>query len=70
VSYLRPEPLQPRMRLVAWAMLAALVVGGLLGFAGLVDLRERAFPLLMGLFAVMFVALAWARQADGETSGD
>jgi ABC-type proline/glycine betaine transport system permease subunit len=58
------------MRLVAWATIAALAGFGLLGFAGLVDLRKSAFPLLMGLYAVMFLALAWARQADGETSGD
>jgi hypothetical protein len=69
VSYLRPQP-QPRMRLVLWAMIVAFVAGGMLGFAGLVDARKWAFPFLMGVFAVMFVALAWARQADGKTIGD
>jgi hypothetical protein len=58
------------MRLVLWALIAAFVAAGLMGFAGLVDLRKSAFPLLMGMFAIMFVALAWARQADRETSRD
>jgi TctA family transporter len=66
VSFLEPEPINPRMRAVALAAIILFALAGLLGWAGVIDLHSSAFPLLMGFFAIMFVAQAWARQADGK----
>ena len=70
MSFLAPEPLNPRMRAIAWGTIILFAAAGLLAGVGAIDLGAHAFPLLMGVFAIMFVAQAWARQADGETSHD
>jgi hypothetical protein len=64
VSFLSPEPMNPRMRVVAWATIILFAAVGLLGWAGAIDLRASAFPLLMGFFAIMFIAQAWVRQGE------
>jgi TctA family transporter len=56
--------MNPRMRLVAWATIILFAAAGLLGWAGAIDLRASAFPLLMGFFALMFIVQAWARQGE------
>ena len=68
MSFLQPEPMNPRMRAVAWATIILFIATGLLRFAGLIDLHASAFPLLMGYFAVAFVAQAWARKGGRSES--
>jgi membrane associated rhomboid family serine protease len=70
VSFLAPEPPNPRMRAVAWGTIALFTVAGLLGLAGAIDLGAHAFPLLMGFFAIMFVAQAWARTRERGGAGE
>ena len=64
MSFLESEATPPRMRVVAWLGIILLGLAALLALLGAVDLRESAFPLLMGFFAIMFVALAWARRGE------
>jgi len=64
VSFLEAEPMNPRMRAVALGTIVLFAVAALLGLTGAIDLRAHAFPLLMGFFAVMFIAQAWARQGE------
>jgi hypothetical protein len=66
VSFLQPEPVNPRLRAIAWAAIILFLAAGLLDLIGIIDLKASAFPLLMGFFAIMFVAQAWARQGDRE----
>jgi hypothetical protein len=68
VSFLEPEPMNPRMRAVAWGTILLFALAGLLGFTGVIDLKASAFPMLMGFFAIMFIAQAWARQWEGKGS--
>jgi hypothetical protein len=65
VSYMEPERLQPRMRLIAWGTIVYFVLAGAAAWAGLVDLHAHAFALLMAFFAVAAIAQAWARQGRG-----